>query len=306
MQHIEPQETRYIEAGDVEVHTTVNRARGPLEYSLAYYNHLNQDVTVTLRNGVPFKLPAGNGRKNCFEVLATFSIDPHVGIDPKSVFHNGTSVSPESLALKAALENCEQNGRFNRKSFTLRYSVPAEQVEKNSGTIYIADLDLTVSVSSDERRAIHPYSPSSDRYRLIEAEANVNNPERFGYSLYLISNNGAVMDKYINIGGRVYRVPSIENKSLRDGVYLCSSGCVEAKGTIPSRSLSTTPTSRRSSSCGCTTTRRPPATTATVWRLANKNSRSCSSNTRSWSTIRKWSGCSTSTSWPFRNKKWMN
>lgn len=116
MQHIEPQETRYIEVGDVEVYTAISRARGPLEYSLAYFNHLNREVTITLRNGVPFKLPAGDGRKNCVEVLATFSIDPQVRVDPKSTFHNGTSVSAESLALKAALENCEKSGRFNRKA----------------------------------------------------------------------------------------------------------------------------------------------------------------------------------------------
>lgn len=61
MQHIEPHETTYVEVNDVEVNTTLKRSRGALETSIAYYNHLNQDLTVTLRNGVPFKLPAGMG-----------------------------------------------------------------------------------------------------------------------------------------------------------------------------------------------------------------------------------------------------
>lgn len=233
MQHIEPQETTYVEINDVEVDTSLNRARGGLETSICYYNHLNRDLTVTLRNGVPFKLPAGDGRKNCVEILVSYDIAPNVVVDAKSTFHHNPGQSAESKALMAALENCEKSGRFNRRSFTLRYSVTAEQVEKNSGTIYIAELDLVLCVSDDERKAIHPYSPSSSRYRLIEAEVNVNTRERFGYSVYLVSNNGAIGDKYINVGGKAYRIPSIENKSLRDGVYVCSSGSVEARGNDP-------------------------------------------------------------------------
>jgi len=233
MQHIEPHQTTYVEVNDVEVDTTLRRSSGPLEYTISYYNHLNCDITVTLRNGLPFKLPAGDGRKNCIEVLVTYSIDARVGIDPRSTFHQRASNSAESAALLAAIENCEKSGRFSRKSFTLKYSVTADEVEKNSGVTYIAELDLVLSVSDDERRAIHPYSPSSDRYRLIEAEVNVNDPEKFGYAMYLVSNNGAIGDRYINIGGNAYRVPSTTNKSLRDGVYVCSSGRVEARGNDP-------------------------------------------------------------------------
>jgi hypothetical protein len=233
MQHIEPHETTYVEVNDVEVNTTLKRSRGALETSIAYYNHLNQDLTVTLRNGVPFKLPAGDGRKNCVEVLVSYDIDPRVVVDAKSTFHHHPGNTAESVVLLAALENCEKRGRFNRKCFTLKYSVTAEQVEKNSGIIYIADLDLVLSTSDDERRAIHPYSPGSSRYKLIEAEVNVNARDRFGYSIYLISNDGAVGDKYINLGGKAYRVPSIKNKSLRDGVYVCSSGSIEALSNDP-------------------------------------------------------------------------
>ena len=233
MQHLEPQLTNYVEVEDVTVETSINRSRSPLEYQVNYHNHLNVPLTVTFRNGVPFRLPAGDGKKNCFEVFVTYEVDPNVAIDPRGVFHQHAGQAAESQALQAALESCEKSARFNRKRFTLRYSVPAQVVEKNSGVIYIADLDLVVSVCDDERHAIHPYSPSSERYRLIEAEANVNNPDSFGYALYLVSNNRTVSDKYINVGGKVYRVPSIENKSLRDGVYLCSSGTVDGRDQRP-------------------------------------------------------------------------
>lgn len=235
MQYIEPHTTTYFECQDVVVGDSTQAVWSPLEKNISYFNHLNDDVIVVGRDGLPFRLPPSGKRDNVFQVRITYRINSSVAIDPKGVFHQYGSSSSEGKALAAAIRNSEENNPSGNKSFCLDYTVERDDIARLGGVLYLAELDIVISVHKDEWKALHPYSDAATRYQIIEAESNVNNSERFGYSVYLVSNDEAVKDKYINIGGSVYRVPSIVNQSLRDGVYVCSSGPVQngAKDPIP-------------------------------------------------------------------------
>lgn len=235
MQYIEPHTTTYFETQEVAVGEAHQAAWSPLERNVSFTNHLNDDVIVVGRDGLPFKLPPSGKRDNVFHVRVTYRIHASVTMDPKGVFHQYGSNSPEGKALAAAVKHSEENNPTGNKTFALDYVVRRDDIAHSGGVLYLADLDIVVSVLKDEWKALHPYSDAATRYQLIEAESNVNNSERFGYSVYIVSNDKAVTHKFINLGGAVYRVPSIVNQSLRDGVYVCSSGPVQncAKDPVP-------------------------------------------------------------------------
>lgn len=235
MQYLEPHSTTYFEVQDVSVGESNQPAWSPLERNVAFFNHMNDDIVVSGRDGLPFKLPPSGKRDNVFCVRVTYRVHTSVTMDPKGVFHQYGAKTAEGKALAAAVKNCEENKSAGNKAFSLDYVIRRDDIVSQGGVLYLADLDLVVSAHKDEWKALHPYSDATTRYQLIEAESNVNNSERFGYAIYIVSNDGAVNSKFINLGGAVYRVPSIANQSLRDGVYVCSSGPVQnsAKDPIP-------------------------------------------------------------------------
>jgi len=235
MQFIEPHTTTYFEIQEVAVGEANQAAWSPLERNVSFHNHLNDDIIVVGRDGVPFKMAPSGKRDNVFQIRVTYRIHASVTIDPRGVFHQHGTNTAEGKALAAAIKNSEENNPTGNKSFSLDYTIRRDDITQSGGVLYLADLDIVLSAHKDDWKALHPYSNASTRFQLIEAESNVNNSERFGYAMYIVSNDGAVNSKYVNIGGAVYRVPSITNQSLRDGVYVCSSGPVQncAKDPVP-------------------------------------------------------------------------
>lgn len=233
MQYLEHSSTAYFEVQNVSVSDNTKAAWSPLEKTVSYYNHLTDDVTVVGRDGIPFRIPSSGRRDNTVQVRVTYSIDSSIQVDPNSVFYHHGSNTAEGKALKSAIAAMEENPTHGKKTFSLNYTVTRDDIVRNGGILYLAELDLVINATKEEWKALHPYSDAATRYQLIEAETNVNNTERFGYSLYIVSNDGRFKDKYVNIGGCVYRVPSTKNQSLRDGVYLCSTGPVENDATTP-------------------------------------------------------------------------
>jgi hypothetical protein len=207
----------------------------PLKRTVAYYNHLSVPVTVVGRDGLAFKIPPSTKRHNTFVIRVTYTVDIHsVTIDPNHVYYHHGSDTPEGKALKAALEAIDGKQTFGKPiSFSLDYTVSRDDVVSEDGNLYLSDLDIVISVLNNNAPVVHPYSYSLNRFKLMEAETEVNHKNRFGYSIYIVSNHGMVNDKYINIGGTVYRVPAIEDKTLRDGVYLCSDAPVKNKASNP-------------------------------------------------------------------------
>lgn len=236
MQYLEETTTGYHDIQNVAVvdNSKTKASWSPLERTVSYYNHLNDMVLVVGRDGLPFRLPSTGRRDNTFQVRVTYSVDASVGIDPNNVFYHHGSDTAEGKALKTAIEAIEEKPNYGKRIiFSLDYTVSRDDIVNEGGTLYLPDLDIVISVRKDNSPVVHPYSYTATRYQFMEAETDVNNTERFGYSIYIVSNDGMVNDKYVNIGGVVYRVPAAENKKLQDGVYLCSDAPVTNNASAP-------------------------------------------------------------------------
>lgn len=228
--YIEPLDWLPIESDQVVSGADRQGIFAPLECNISYYNHLSAAVYVVGRDGVPFELPPSGQRQNCLIIQVQYRIAHGTKVDPNNVFHTHANGTAQNEALRRAIENLESNGRTGTtRTLTVTYTYSRERLVSNGGMIYVTDLDLVLSVHNhplDTWKALHPYSTASTRFQLLEADVDVNTVDSFGYSLRIVSNDGSVGDKYINIAGKLYRIPSVKCQSLQDGIHLCSSGAI--------------------------------------------------------------------------------
>lgn len=222
MKYVQPNEAAYMDESEVTVpHSATNAS--PIERSVCYFNYLRRPVYVSDRSGMTFKLDNEQSRRDSLVIRVTYKLNKKVVIDPSKTFHRTADKTPTGKLLLELITKFEEDPKRDPVliyEYTYRY----EDLEKVSSGVYLAELDILVSMVEDVSRIPeHPYARSSDRLNLISTDTNVNDNTRFGYSVYIVSNGGTIPDHFINMNGVVYRVPSNRNHSLQDGVYVCSS-----------------------------------------------------------------------------------
>lgn len=241
MMYTKPPNAIYHESTDVKPEDPNSSWRSQLEISVKYQNGLSCPVTIIGRDGIPFKLPNDiNDRSNVLSIIKTYRIDMSVDVDPVSVFFNAQETSADRDAIIEAYTNAVENQTVTHNRNHLRFSVK-HTIDRDSivvdagGCLYNPDFDIMVSVLDDAAGVTHPYSIPATRRQILINESNINDTDKFGYSIYIISNDGAMGDRYVNINGEVFLVPSSRNNSLRNGIYLCSSSpmSTEAKRMMP-------------------------------------------------------------------------
>lgn len=222
MNYLQPPEINYIELNDIKVTQHLNTTQAPFEQTISYYNNLNSNVTIISRNGIPFKIPPSGSRDNNLVIRHSYRMNNNVAMDSSNIYyHNGQDTS-ERKAYLEAMSKYNDNATHGVKRFAVEYNISRDDIISRGGNLYVGNLDIVVSTLDDALIATHPYSDVNTRFQLIEAEVNVNDMSRFGYSIYIISNEGDYKSKYVNINGEVYKVPAVKNHSLRSGVYICS------------------------------------------------------------------------------------
>lgn len=235
--------SKYIEASNLTLHTVNDVAaiadtgdNAPLSVTYRYFNFTGMNVHLIKRDGTEWDIPSRASRSENFVIQAIYSYAHDVVIDPKLDYHKNAIKSPiASFVLPQIEENALMNNGNRHKRITYQMVVSKETLlTELGGSAYLTDLDVVVSVLHDKALIPkHPYGEISTRGRLIEAETNINNVERFGMAIYIISNNNKLQKHFININGLVHTVPVGKNNSLHDGVYICRSSRSATDGSYP-------------------------------------------------------------------------
>lgn len=241
MKYTKPPSAVYHESTSVTPSDPNAGGHSHLDISVKYQNGLSCPVTIVGRDGIPFKLPNDvTDRSNELSIIKTYRIDMGVDVDPVNVFFNSSETTAERNAMLEAygkaVETQIASHTRNQLRFSVKHLIARDDVVSNAGgCLYNADFDIMISVLEDTSAVTHPYSVPATRRQILVKESNINDTDRFGYSIYIISNDGVMGDRYVNINGDVYLVPSSRNNSLRNGIYLCSSSptSTEAKRMIP-------------------------------------------------------------------------
>ena len=196
---------------------------------LRFYNYLGEPVTVVTRDGLPFKIPPQNNPDGYLYIVRTYSFKNSTEVDPDGVYNFYSQDDPE----ENVLSNLSYNHRNRPRSpngwpnitphFSLQHRISRKQLYSKSGSVYVPELDYLITLSHRARDELHPYSATDIRRKLLHLDDDVNSRDRFSFTIFIVSNDKSVGDRYFNLFGEVYLVPSIQRTDLKDGVYVARS-----------------------------------------------------------------------------------
>lgn len=217
----------YVEIDSVRAGSTNdNKTVTPYTTSISVHNHMTDAISVAGRDGIPIRIRRSGSRANTVEIVKTIIVSNDCSIDPENIYITQGLNVKEREAYTKAIEFAETSGTYRGRKIQVTYTLKREELVRVEGGFYLAELDLTLSVQPEDvvnPGAIHPASCVATRYKLFDSMICVNHPNQFGFGMYIISNDQRYGDRYINVQGDVYRIPSIINNSLRNGVYVCRS-----------------------------------------------------------------------------------
>lgn len=195
--------------------------QSPVEHRITYINNLPVDVSVGLRSGLKFPLPA---RHSVYNQDLTIRVELMIHPDVKFHIQRVLSVvdensSPELRALKESWLLQDKNSAPN---LMLEYKLTLEQLRSFGGSVYYHELDIVLSLARPELMPAHPYSEEGRRSQTVAGAPVSAGGAAFGYSVEIVDNMGRHGGRFLNISGTVYKVNASKDHTRRDGVYVLS------------------------------------------------------------------------------------
>ncbi len=197
----------------------------PIEITESYFNHTRTNLTIVKRNGLIVPLPSEN----------TFGFEEKLGIRVEFRIKNGALAeikkqlnlldAQDDDALKLlrdAIENSKVSAVVGHVKIVLEYPLTLEELKKYGGTVYYAELDVVISTQSPSTVVPHPHSERGRRSNIATSLVGDKQVGGFAYSVFVVDSHGQYGPRFLNIGGKVYRVTPIVDYSQKDGVYVTS------------------------------------------------------------------------------------
>lgn len=196
------------------------------ELGYAFYNGLGCTVTIVTRTGVQLQIPPDHSARGIrgFVVRSTYRTDHGVIVNTHDLLNDeGLKTSKEAAALESVLFTDKVRiGRGIRPTAILDYVISKAEFDRNGGSVYLTNLDLTLSTLNVNYVPKHPYSLVGQRQALADGNMTLMEGRAFGYEIRIVDRDGRFGDRFVNIAGEVYQILASRDDELRDGVYLVS------------------------------------------------------------------------------------
>jgi cell division protein FtsB len=200
----------------------------PVTLNVSYRNHLPHPITVVWRSGLKFTLPP---LPSMVEKRLLIRVD--IGMLPmvrqelvRFLSAVDESSTPELRAMREALLT-QLGNKSGGARIVLDYPLGMEDLRSAGGSVYCHDTDVLVSMLALDQVPPHPYSVMGSCERLVQVHADQLKGSGFGYTVSVVDNQGAHGDRFINIAGKVYKIPAARDTTKRDGIYVVSNAPVQ-------------------------------------------------------------------------------
>lgn len=205
-----------------------------LRILLEFVNTLGQTVYITDRTGAVFIVPSnGASTKRQLHIRKSYDTLPNVNVDVRDLTDVDVVAGDEELLAKQ-LDN-RSSGRTRQRT-VVDYTLALNDLRTMGGVLYLPNLDVQVSILSDEQTPPHPFSTRGRRDRATAAMTGEKDASGFHYRIKIIDPHNSFGPRFININGQVYRIPTTvpdPDGILHDGVWVLSS--VAAVGDVEQR-----------------------------------------------------------------------
>lgn len=195
--------------------------------SVSFINGLVKDVNVIDQIGMPISVTSTSdttARADTFEVIVSYRFIHGVNFDPMRTLTDDVISTRKELKIvrDRLLQIYSEHRRRNRAVvINLSYYFTMEMFRQNNMNIYSPELNLTLGIGGKDQLLTHPYSEEG---KLISMRVGTKT-----YEIRIMINdpNGEFGERFINIGGDVYRIPVSNDPVLPKGIHL--SGTVPVK-----------------------------------------------------------------------------
>ncbi len=188
------------------------------ERVVTYINGLTHDVTLVDRNGLLITLENGVSANvettNDLEVIVTYKFVNRVKIDIFNLLtEEYVSNKRELKILRDQLTQLTQS-KARHINVSIKYKISYDMLLRNSNSIYVDDLDMVFSVhTAADKIPAHPYSEEGAVLR------QQSNQKEFNFRITINDPHSQFGERFINLGGVVYRVPVVNDPTIHPGVY---------------------------------------------------------------------------------------
>lgn len=212
----------------------------------SYENHTPDTLRIIAQDGIPVDIPseAGNrcvnpyGYANRLVIRVYYQIKQDVRVDPfNQLAHEGED--REDVKQIQRILSTNPAGMMGEKThqFEIIYTITADELYQKGGYVYLQDLGLVVcNWSAHDCREYGVYHPATDAYAkrsIMVGNDHINSKKRFSMSMFIVANQQRIDDKYINVAGNIFTIPSIEDPNLRDGFYVCHDTTATVNNHLP-------------------------------------------------------------------------
>jgi len=211
----------------------------PIEINFSYVNRTPVPVSIGLRNGFKFTLPAEPDNQPPrlvirVEILTTVAIKTNI----QRVLSVVDDASTQELQLlrDAFQKEIEVNAHGGSRMY-LDYPIEYQTLRQCGGSIYSNETDTVVSILDVLDMPEHPHSLMGKHKQLIAENLSEESFSSFGYTLKIIDNTGIFGDRFINLAGRVFKVVATEDQTMREGVYILTNGHVKSLRETPATGM---------------------------------------------------------------------
>lgn len=219
----------YHELNDIGIDTETRLVEGPDSQFSVHYDYSNGlkfPVTVVDRQGMRIELPSSmNPQTHDFLIKVRVVVGKNVKINIDDLLN---SSSPAAQTIGGVIQNGGVIERFDSKTFVYHYSLNERTLAELGSDAYLTNLDIVVTTLLRNEGAKHPFSDVAIRNKLVEDNHSVNDSNSFGYGIKIVDNQQRFGDRFVNISGQVYKVPATIDELKYDGIYVTTSGGVNA------------------------------------------------------------------------------
>lgn len=108
------------------------------------------------------------------------------------------------------------------------FRIHLDELKKKGGFGYNKKLDCILSILNERLTPYHPYSEKGVEQCLVgQPNEHMN---AFGFRILIVDNFDIFNKPYINLGGKVFRVDTVKDLNMKNGVYLIESNSISKSG----------------------------------------------------------------------------
>lgn len=212
-------------------------------FIMQFRNETRFTLAIVHRSGMRTYLPPTSGvGRSPGTLLVRLVNSPRVGVNSHADDqYSAGKPAPdhETQAWKRALDKQGPTSYSIREAQSANeaavvHSISEQDILDNLGCLYIANLDLVVSMvdTAGKQPPPHPFSRLGSIASVHELTSRSFGLSGVAYALKIVDRRAAYGDRFVNFGGRVVHVKAESNVTLNveDGVYLTAN--VPTKGKV--------------------------------------------------------------------------